>query len=389
MPVESNVSGRSVPSGMMAFHVLPASHLDFIKQFGLQPSIFPLDDGQERKILLYESIDALDQASLNNFGDAWPDHIPLAIVSVNILGVETRPSGFEGISYAYDPVPGPYVISKDLRTVTMAELRAHFEPPRGDADRGDGGYVDNPAALSDVDVVPGPEPLTYERWEELFKPLLNNVEQDPGSVHVPLGNIMGVTETSLRVLENIDPRHIWTRLDVDGMLYMANGFHRVNRDGYFVCQNRWQDGAQIEFEYDPELNDLELPFDVDRSGDGPNTAISYMYRDAGNNKTRDVCVLEGRLSGNDIRNFADSLTNCDDRFDPMLVDMDRLSPAEDSGDYIEDLDHYLHEVEDIRYTDARVTHGTAEDFARCVRRVDRDWTHLRYTDPEDAAQPGM
>ena len=48
-----------------------------------------------------------------------------------------------------------------------------------------------------------------------------------------------------------DLRHWWTVTDCDGRLYLAAGFHFVNRLAYVRCEVPWTDAdAVIDYRYD-------------------------------------------------------------------------------------------------------------------------------------------
>lgn len=41
-----------------------------------------------------------------------------------------------------------------------------------------------------------------------------------------------------------DSKHLWTILDVDGSLYAASGLHFVNRFGYLVTEEAWDEETE-------------------------------------------------------------------------------------------------------------------------------------------------
>lgn len=92
----------------------------------------------------------------------------------------------------------------------------------------------------------------------------------------------------------------------------------------------------------------EIKFDD--TGAGPNTIISYMYRDASNYKQfRDVCIA-GRITRDQLDRFVLDLDE-GFRFVPGQVGLPDLQGEFDDGwDY--ELDHPYHELLEISYTDA-------------------------------------
>ena len=52
--------------------------------------------------------------------------------------------------------------------------------------------------------------------------------------------------------KDVDPRLVWTILDCEGRLYLACGFHYVNRLDYVLCEVPWNDDdeRQPSYRYD-------------------------------------------------------------------------------------------------------------------------------------------
>ncbi len=48
--------------------------------------------------------------------------------------------------------------------------------------------------------------------------------------------------------DQIKVEHIWTVLDADGTLYIVPGHHYVNRMGYYVTEQAWEE-SDLEDEY--------------------------------------------------------------------------------------------------------------------------------------------
>ena len=62
----------------------------------------------------------------------------------------------------------------------------------------------------------------------------------------------------LRFVREQDPRTIWTLLDgEDGDLYVASGFHFVNRLGYLISQAPVPEGVFIEVRLRSEADETE------------------------------------------------------------------------------------------------------------------------------------
>lgn len=71
--------------------------------------------------------------------------------------------------------------------------------------------------------------LNLDAWVTIFKPIKTNPQatgidrftfETYGSDH--------------RTVELAPPNLVWTLLEVDGKRYIANGYHYINREGYFI-----------------------------------------------------------------------------------------------------------------------------------------------------------
>ena len=69
-------------------------------------------------------------------------------------------------------------------------------------------------------------PRSWETFERLFDP----IPLDDDTLLWQIGEVP----------KDADPHHWWTILDPStDKLYLAAGFHFVNRFGYVKCKNRW------------------------------------------------------------------------------------------------------------------------------------------------------
>lgn len=51
----------------------------------------------------------------------------------------------------------------------------------------------------------------------------------------------------------VDSKHLWTIVDADGSLYAVSGLHYVNRIGYLLTEEAWdQETEAVWYEYDDE-----------------------------------------------------------------------------------------------------------------------------------------
>ena len=87
--------------------------------------------------------------------------------------------------------------------------------------------------------------MTIEEWEEEFIPLENQFDINASfsgtmfeTFDIELGFVLGVNSVaSLKV---------WTYVDGDGGTYIVDGYHLVNRIGYFITQNARPDDQFYE-----------------------------------------------------------------------------------------------------------------------------------------------
>lgn len=87
--------------------------------------------------------------------------------------------------------------------------------------------------------------MTYEEWNEEFVPMVNPFDTNASfdgtmfeTYDKELGFVLGVNSCS--------PYKVWTYVDGDGGTYIVDGYHLVNRIGYFITQNARQDDQFYE-----------------------------------------------------------------------------------------------------------------------------------------------
>ena len=85
--------------------------------------------------------------------------------------------------------------------------------------------------------------LSYDEWEEKFKPIQNPLTEG-GSYDNCMVETYGDEWEYVRTK---DPKNVWNLVDGEGPhLCIINGFHYVNRLGYIVTEEQWEDGASYE-----------------------------------------------------------------------------------------------------------------------------------------------
>ena len=87
--------------------------------------------------------------------------------------------------------------------------------------------------------------MTYEEWNEEFVPMVNPFDTNASfdglmfeTFDKELGFVLGVNSCS--------PYKVWTYVDGDNGTYIVDGYHLVNRIGYFITQNARQDDQFYE-----------------------------------------------------------------------------------------------------------------------------------------------
>lgn len=89
-------------------------------------------------------------------------------------------------------------------------------------------------------------PIGEEEFVAHYRPVPNHLNDNAS---FDFGNGGCLFETYGAELDHVrlQPRdHIWTILDVDGELMIANGYHFVNRLGYILTERPWPEHCLIE-----------------------------------------------------------------------------------------------------------------------------------------------
>lgn len=79
--------------------------------------------------------------------------------------------------------------------------------------------------------------IGFDKWVAKFKPIPNHLNPDRGGYIVDDQSFMFETfGEDLEFVRKQDPGKVWTMVDCDGKWYLSEGFHHVNRVGYFVTE---------------------------------------------------------------------------------------------------------------------------------------------------------
>lgn len=88
--------------------------------------------------------------------------------------------------------------------------------------------------------------LTWEEFEEQYKPLLNPFSKDDSNY------FLETYGEELQYVGEQDPHYVWTFTDVEMGTAIYNGYHYVNRISYVITDVPWTEG--VEYEVDLQRN---------------------------------------------------------------------------------------------------------------------------------------
>jgi hypothetical protein len=92
--------------------------------------------------------------------------------------------------------------------------------------------------------------MTFEEWCDEFKPIVNPFSSDPTCT------MFETYGEECKFVRQSSPSHIWTEVDAEGRFTtVIEGFHYVNRLGYYVTEKPWEQGTTYDIR-DPELEKL-------------------------------------------------------------------------------------------------------------------------------------
>ena len=70
--------------------------------------------------------------------------------------------------------------------------------------------------------------LTYDEWFERFEPIENHLSES-----APFdGHMFETYGEEIVYIKSTPDKYVWTVVDIEGDLYIMNGYHYVNRVGY-------------------------------------------------------------------------------------------------------------------------------------------------------------
>jgi len=103
--------------------------------------------------------------------------------------------------------------------------------------------------------------LTWEEFEEQFKPIKNSFTKYSESF------MFETYGEELEFVQKQNPNNIWTESQIDYGFVTSEGYHFVNRMGYYITEVPWEDN--VSYEVDLNLDTCEVcdnPFSDDAWG---------------------------------------------------------------------------------------------------------------------------
>jgi len=70
--------------------------------------------------------------------------------------------------------------------------------------------------------------MSFDEWFDEFRPIDNPYNPD--------SQMFETFGDEVEMVQNANPGAVWTLLDVDGKLIIGEGFHYVNRIGYYITE---------------------------------------------------------------------------------------------------------------------------------------------------------
>jgi hypothetical protein len=102
--------------------------------------------------------------------------------------------------------------------------------------------------------------VTFEEWREKYQPIKNDIASNAAYD----GIMFETYGPEVEKIKNRARKFVWTLLEEDDHLWIAPGYHFVNRLGYFICKfpHEFEDleiilGGPDDFDTDEEEEEIE------------------------------------------------------------------------------------------------------------------------------------
>lgn len=98
--------------------------------------------------------------------------------------------------------------------------------------------------------------MEYEQWVEQYKPMINYIDPDSSFDQTMFETYGDEVEHVCDRSITPDTEHtVWTYIDGDGGTYIINGYHLVNRIGYFITEKPAEADATYEIVVSQDAGD--------------------------------------------------------------------------------------------------------------------------------------
>lgn len=103
--------------------------------------------------------------------------------------------------------------------------------------------------------------MTYEEWVEKYKPIQNHLTN-----FAPFDGTMFETfGEELNFVREQNSSNIWTFVDTDAGEQITNGYHIVNRIGYFITEVPFNEGPYLDIPLYDEDDESEYDDDEEEN----------------------------------------------------------------------------------------------------------------------------
>jgi hypothetical protein len=96
-----------------------------------------------------------------------------------------------------------------------------------------------------------PRQLTDTDFSNKYNAVVNHIDQNAGFGGFNNNSDVGcLFETYGKELDfvikthNENPKKVWTIIEADGDMYISAGYHFVNRIGYFITEQEWENETE-------------------------------------------------------------------------------------------------------------------------------------------------
>lgn len=105
------------------------------------------------------------------------------------------------------------------------------------------------------------------KWEELFRPVNNHLDENAGWQDDNGNGIMFETYgEQLDYVAEQNPHNVWTYTDGEDGTFIQSGLHVTNRIGYFVTENQWTAPVHVQVT-DPFVKSVKQMYEQGYFGD--------------------------------------------------------------------------------------------------------------------------